>query len=127
MKDVDSGYSPGKRQFDFKIKPAGESLGLTSREIARQVRNAFYGAEALRQQRGRNEVKVMVRLPEAERASEYDLDNLLISTPDGTFVPLLQVADVERGRSYRSISRREGRRTTTVSARCRSRSGKPAS
>lgn len=116
VKDVDSGYSPGKRQFDFKIKPAGESLGLTSREIARQVRNSFYGAEALRQQRGRNEVKVMVRLPESERTSEYDLDNLLIKTPGGTFVPLMQVATVERGRSYRSINRREGRRTTTVSA-----------
>ncbi len=116
VKDVDSGYSPGKRQFDFRIKPAGEALGLTSRDIANQVRHAFFGAEALRQQRGRNEVKVMVRLPEDERASEYDLDNLLISTPDGTYVPLLQVATVERGRSYRDIKRREGRRTTSVSA-----------
>ncbi len=116
VKDVDSGYSPGKRQFDFEIKPAGESLGLTSRDIARQVRNSFFGAEALRQQRGRNEIKVMVRLPEAERTSEYDLDTLLISTPSGTFVPLAEVATVERGRSYRDIQRREGRRTTTVSA-----------
>lgn len=114
VKDVDSGFSPGKRQFDFKITPAGETLGLTSREIARQVRGAFFGAEALRQQRGRNEVKVMVRRPEAERTSEYDLEHLLISTPDGTFVPLMQVAEVERGRSYRGINRREGRRTTTV-------------
>ncbi len=116
VKDVDSGYSPGKRQFDFRIKPAGESLGLTSRDIATQVRHAFFGAEALRQQRGRNEVKVMVRLPDSERASEYDLDNLLIKTPGGTYVPLLQVASVERGRAYRDIQRREGRRTTTVSA-----------
>ncbi len=114
VKDVDSGFSPGKRQFDFKITPAGETLGLTSREIARQVRGAFFGAEALRQQRGRNEVKVMVRRPEAERTSEYDLEHLLISTPDGKFVPLMQVAEVERGRSYRAIKRREGRRTTTV-------------
>ncbi len=116
VKDVDSGYSPGKRQFDFKIKPAGEALGLTSRDIARQVRNSFFGAEALRQQRGRNEIKVMVRLPKDERASEYDLDTLLVSTPAGTFVPLSQVATVDRGHSYRDIQRREGRRTTTVSA-----------
>ncbi len=116
VKDVDSGYSPGKRQFDFQIKPAGEALGLTSRDIARQVRNSFFGAEALRQQRGRNEIKVMVRLPESERTSEYDLDTLLVSTPNGTFVPLAEVASVDRGRSYRNIERREGRRTTTVSA-----------
>jgi multidrug efflux pump subunit AcrB len=116
IKDLDSGYSPGKRQFEFQIKPAGESLGLTSRDIARQVRNSFFGAEALRQQRGRNEIKVMVRLPASERTSEYDLDRLLISTPGGTFVPLAEVATIERGRSYRDIQRRDGRRTTTVSA-----------
>ncbi|MGC1481346.1 MAG: efflux RND transporter permease subunit, partial [Chthoniobacterales bacterium] len=116
VKDVDSGYSPGKRQFEFRIKPAGESLGLTSRDIARQVRSAFYGNEALRQQRGRNEVKVLVRRPLAERMSEYDLDTLLISTPSGRFVPLAEVAEIDRGRSYQSINRREGRRTTTVSA-----------
>ncbi len=116
VKDVDSGYSPGKRQFDFKIKPAGEALGLTSRDIARQVRNSFFGAEALRQQRGRNEIKVMVRLPASERTSEYDLDTLLVSTPGGAFVPLAEVATVERGRAFRDIRRREGRRTITVSA-----------
>ena len=66
--DIDDGFSPGKQQIDFKIRPEGRSLGLRSREVARQVRDAFYGAEALRQQRGRNEVKVMVRLPWSERS-----------------------------------------------------------
>jgi multidrug efflux pump subunit AcrB len=115
-KDIDDGYTPGKRQLDFKITPEGESLGLTAAEIARQVRNSFYGAEALRQQRGRNEIKVMVRRPERERQSEYDIENLLISTPQGTFVPLMQVAEVQRGRAYTSINRREGRRTVAVTA-----------
>ena len=80
------------------------------------MRNAFYGSEALRQQRGRNEVKVMVRLPEAERGSEYDVETLMVRTPSGANVPLRQVAEVERRRAYTSIDRREGRRAVTVTA-----------
>jgi len=116
VKDVDDGYSPGKPQFDFKLKPAGRSLGLTSQEVARQIRSSFYGAEAVRQQRGRNEVKVMVRLPEAQRRQQFNLENLLIRTPAGTDVPLLEVAEVKRGRAYTSITRRDGRRTVSVTA-----------
>jgi len=114
--DVDDGYNPGKQQFDFKLRPEGRSLGLTSQEVARQIRSSFYGAEALRQQRGRNEVKVMVRLPESQRRQEFNIENLLIRTPAGTDVPLLQVADVTRGRAYTSIDRRNGRRTVTLTA-----------
>jgi len=116
VKDIDAGFSAGKPQLDFKMLPEGESLGLTSTDVARQVRNAFYGAEALRQQRGRNEVKVKVRLPQSERLSEYDIDKLRIKTPGGTYVPLKEIADLQRGRAYTSISRRDGRRTVTVSA-----------
>ena len=116
VKDVDDGYNPGKQQFDFKLKPAGRSLGLTSQEVARQIRSSFYGAQAVRQQRGRNEVKVMVRLPEAQRRQEFNLENLLIRTPAGTDVPLLEVAEIDRGRAYTSITRRNGRRTVTVTA-----------
>ncbi len=116
VKDIDDGFSPGKQQIDFKIKPEGESLGLTSLEVARQVRNAFYGAEALRQQRGRNEVKVMVRFPESRRVSEFDAERLMIRTPSKRFVPLIQVADVERGHAYTSIHRRNSRRTINVTA-----------
>ena len=116
VKDIDDGYTPGKQQLDFSIKPEGRSLELTSAEVARQVRNAFSGAEALRQQRGRNEVTVRVRLPENERVSEYHVENLMIRTPAGTFVPLLEIADVRRNRAYTAISRRDARRTVTVSA-----------
>jgi multidrug efflux pump subunit AcrB len=116
VKDVDDGYTPGKPQFDFTLKPAGRSLGLTSSDVARQVRNAFYGALAQRLQRGRNEVEVRVLLAQGERTSEYDIGQLLIRTPAGRNVPLLEVADVERGRAYTSIDRRNGRRTVTVTA-----------
>ncbi len=116
VKDIDDGYTPGKQQLDFSIRPGGQSLGLTSAEVARQVRSAFSGAEALSQQRGRNEVTVRVRLPENERTSEYHVEHLMIQTPAGTFVPLAEIATVERGRAYTSISRRDARRTVTVSA-----------
>jgi multidrug efflux pump subunit AcrB len=116
VKDIDDGFSQGKPQLDFRLLPTGQSLGLTVRDVAQQVRNAFFGAEALRQQRGRNEVKVMVRLPESQRESEFDIEQLLIRTPAGTDVPLMQVAQVTRGRAYTSIDRHNGRRTVTVSA-----------
>jgi multidrug efflux pump subunit AcrB len=119
--DIDDGYQRGKQQLDFKIKPEGESLGLNAQTVARQVRNFYYGAEVVRQQRGRNEVKVMVRLPLAERVSEYDLENLILQTPVGTEVPLREVVAKTRGRAYTSISRRNGQRTVTVSADVRPR------
>jgi len=115
-KDIDDGYSPGKEQMDFRIRIEGQALGLTASSVARQVRSSFYGAQALRQQRGRNEVKVLVRLPEEARSRESDVERLLIQTPAGTWVPLLEVADVDRGRAYTSISRRDGRRTVQVTS-----------
>ncbi len=116
VKDIDDGFTPGKLQLDFEMLPEGRSLGLSARDVARQLRSAFYGAEALRQQRGRNEVKVMVRLAKAQRVSEYDVEELIIRTPDGLEVPLRQVAQVQRGRAYTTITRRDGRRTVQVTA-----------
>ncbi len=122
VSDIDSGFTPGKPQIDFMLKPEGRSLGLTSAEIARQVRHAYYGAEAIRQQRGRNEIKIMVRLPEAERSTEFSLETLMLRTPSGGEVPLRDVVETQRGRAYTSINRREGRRTVSVSANVTPRS-----
>ncbi|MBI9112605.1 efflux RND transporter permease subunit [Maridesulfovibrio ferrireducens] len=116
VKDIDDGYSPGKRQLDFELLPEGRSLGLTPQGVASQMRAAYYGAEVLRQQRGRNEVKVMVRLPISERVSEYNLEEMIIRTPKGTDVPLREVVKIKGGRSYTSINRRDGRRVVSVSA-----------
>ena len=116
VEDIDDGYTPGKQQLDITLRPEGHSLGLTVQDVARQVRNAFYGAEALRQQRGRSEVKVKVRLPESQRVSEYDIEKLVVRTPAGRDVPLRHVAEVARGRAYTTIRRREARRTVTVTA-----------
>lgn len=114
--DVDDGFSPGKQQLDFTITPAGTSLGLSAQTVASQVRAAYYGTEVLRQQRGRNEVKVVVRRPETERVSEYDLEELMIMTPGGQEVLLRDVVNIKRGRAYTVIKRRDGRRVLSVTA-----------
>jgi multidrug efflux pump subunit AcrB len=120
--DIDDGFSPGKQQLDFRITPEGRSLGLTSQEVARQVRHAYYGAEALRQQRGRNEIKVMVRFPRAERISEYNLEEMILRTPAGSEIPLREAVIIDRGRAYTTIDRRDGRRIVTVTTDVRPRS-----
>lgn len=116
VSDIDDGFSTGKMQLDFRIRPEGSSLGLTSQDVARQIRAAFFGIEALRQQRGRNEMRISVRLPAAERISLQNITDFMVRTPAGTFVPLREVADVTQGRSYTSIERRNGRRIIAVTA-----------
>ncbi len=116
VKDVDDGFSPGKQQLDFTVLPEGKSLGLTAQDVARQVRNAFYGAEVLRQQRGRNEVKIMVRLPKSERLTQSHIDDLMIWTKTGKHIPLKEVVHVEQGRAYTEINRHNGRRNIQVKA-----------
>jgi multidrug efflux pump subunit AcrB len=122
VKDIDDGFAPGKQQIDFQIKPEGRSLGLRSQEVARQVRYAYYGAEALRQQRGRNELKVKVRLPREEREFEYNLEQMILWTPSGKEIPLRDAVSLKRGRAYTTIDRRNGRRVVTVSADVKPRS-----
>lgn len=114
--DIDDGFARGKPQFDFTMRSEGRSLGLTARELGSQVRHAFYGAEALRQQRGRNEVKVLVRLPESERKSLYNLEELVIRTPDGGEIPLARAARLKSGRAYTEINRVDGKRVLNVTA-----------
>ncbi len=114
--NVDNSYTDGKPQLDFRLRDEARAWGLTSTDVARAIRSSFFGAEALREQRGRNEVKVMVRLPEEQRTSEHDIERLVVGLPDGGTAPLAYVADVSRGRSPTEITRDEGRRTVTVSA-----------
>lgn len=114
--DVENGIDTGKPQLDLTLTSQASHLGLTATDIARQVRSSFYGAEALRQQQGRNEVKVIARLPEAERRTEYTIEELLLRTPQGGEVPLAEVADITRGRSWPVIERADGRRIIHVTA-----------
>ena len=113
--DVRDGFAAGKPQLDVALKPAGRSLGLTSDDVARQVRAAFFGAEALRLQRGRHEVRVMVRLPADERQSLAAVEDLIIRTPDGGETTLSQVAELKPGRAPTEVVRIDGRRVVSVS------------
>ncbi|MDH4095228.1 MAG: efflux RND transporter permease subunit [Betaproteobacteria bacterium] len=119
--DVRDDRDPGKQEVQFQLKPSARALGLTLESLSLQVRAAFFGAEALRVQRGRDEVRVYVRLPRAERASLADLARHRIRTPAGGFVPLHEVAELTLGYGPSTIVRRDGRRVSTVLAEVDSR------
>ena len=116
VKDVDVNTAAGKAQLSYKLKPEARSLGVTESDFARQLRAAVYGSEALRQQRGRNEVKVFVRYPKAMRISEALVEDFLIRTPSGGEIPLSEAATMERGHAYKTISRIGGKRVLSVNA-----------
>jgi len=122
VQDIDDGVEEGKKQYDFTMKPEAISLGLTASNVGQQVRAAFEGTEVLRQQRGRNEVKVKVRLPRDDRRRIHNLENLVLQTPDGGEVMLSDVVNVHEGRSYTTINRRNGLRTLTLNADVRPKS-----
>ena len=98
------------------LKPQAENLSVTLFDLARQVREAFYGAEAQRIPRVKEDVKVMVRYPESERLSVDDLDELRIRLPNGSQVPFNTVADVAIEPGYQKIERLDRERTLVVSA-----------
>jgi len=114
--DISDSFRDGKQEIVLSILPSAEPLGLSLDDLARQVRQAFYGEEAQRIQRGRDDVRVMVRYPSSERRSLADLENLRIRTPDGGEVPFYAVAAAERGRGYASIKRRDRQRVINVTA-----------
>ncbi|MGB5257106.1 MAG: efflux RND transporter permease subunit [Woeseiaceae bacterium] len=114
--DITNSVNSGGDEIRLKIKPEAEALGLTLSSLGRQVRQAFYGEEAQRIQRGKDELKVMVRYPVEERRSIADLRNMRIRTPDGEEVPFSSVADMSFGTGYSGISRLNRERTVTVSA-----------
>jgi len=112
--DIADNNRPGKRELKLAIKPGGETLGLRLADISRQARQAFYGDEAQRLQRGRDEVKVMVRYPESERQSINNLTAMKIRAADGTEIPFTSVASFDYGASAASIQRAERRRAIKV-------------
>ena len=114
--DIKDNYSSGKREIQLDIHSAAQSLGLRQADLGRQVRAAFYGVEAQRIQRGRDDVKVMVRYPLDERKSVENLEELRIRTPDGHEVPFDQVADFEITEGFSSITRVDRRRVVNITA-----------
>lgn len=114
--DIADSFETGKMELKLQLKDTGRLLGLTVEDLARQVRQGFYGYEVQRVQRGREDIRVMVRYPEEQRRSLADVERMRIRLPDGTEVPFEEVAEVDLGRGYATISRADQRRIVSVTA-----------
>lgn len=115
--DIQDSYEAGKREIRLRLKPESKHLGLNTQLLARQVRQAFYGEEVQRIQRGRDDVRVFVRYPKNQRESLYYLETMFIRLSDGTDIPLSEIAQIEYASSPSEILRIDRKRVITVSAR----------
>lgn len=114
--DVSDSFRGGKQEIQLTLLPEARHLGLTLSDLGQQVRQAFYGYEAQRIQRGKDDIRVMVRYPATERRSLGNLEAMRIRTADGVEVPFSSVAKATVGRGYTTIHRVDGQRVVTVSA-----------
>ncbi|MYF51448.1 MAG: hypothetical protein F4220_15045 [Gammaproteobacteria bacterium] len=114
--EVADSLNSGKPEMILTVTPAGEALGITLADLGTQVRQAFYGEEAQRIQRGRDDIRLMVRYTEQERRSLDSLYDLRIRTADGGEVPFTTVAEVRYGQGFPVIERTNGTRFAWVTA-----------
>ncbi|PVZ68907.1 efflux RND transporter permease subunit [Pelagibaculum spongiae] len=114
--EIRDSFQQGKQEVRISLKDEARDLGVTFNEIAAQVRQAFHGMELQQIQRGSDEIKVQLRLPEAERRSLWHLENLLINSPGGNAIPLQNLAEISYGLSSSRIKHYEQRRVLNVSA-----------
>jgi len=113
---VEDTFRPGKNELQVTLKPEAHAAGLTSDDVSRFLRAGYYGEEALRFQRGRDDVRVRVRYPQEERKTLSELEQTLITTPSGSKVPLIAVADFAFAQGYAAISGSNGLRRLVVMA-----------
>jgi multidrug efflux pump subunit AcrB len=114
--DIADSYRSGKQEIKLRLKPQAEALGLTLNELARQVRQAFYGEEVQRIQRGRDDIRVMVRYPKDQRESLGDLENMRVRLPGGEEIPFSIAAEVDQGFGFASITRTDRKRTINITS-----------
>ena len=114
--DVRSDHTPGIKEMQLTLRPEARTLGITLHELAHQVRASYFGAEALRIQRGVEDVPVYVRLPADERDAITDVESYFVRTPSGARVPLHHIAALTMGNSQPLIQRKDGKRVVTVTA-----------
>ena len=114
--EIADSMSDGKEELEIELTDQGLALGLNRVDVSQQVRNSFFGAQVQRIQRGRDDVRVMVRLPIEERRSVADLRDILIKTPAGGTVPLSHIATLVPGKSPSTINRIDRYRTLNVTA-----------
>jgi multidrug efflux pump subunit AcrB len=114
--DIDDDSRPGKWEYQVKVKPRAEAMGVSLADLAGTVRASFYGEEVMRLQRGRHEVKLMVRYPQEERRTLATLDDIRVTGPDGVKRPIGELADVSVQRGFSEINRLGQKRSITVTA-----------
>ena len=114
--DIADDNNPGKWEFQFKVKDEALATGITPTDLGETVRAAYYGAEVMRLQRGRHEVKLMVRYPEEERRSLADFSEIRVRTSDGGERPINELADIKVGRGFSEINRIDQKRSITLTA-----------
>ena len=112
--DVNDSRQTSAKEVQFTLKPLAYSMGLTLSEIASQVSYSFYGLEAQRILRDSEEVKVMIRYPLAQRSSVGHVDDVMIQAPNGTELPLSELADIILTDGVTRIRRENGNRTINV-------------
>jgi len=121
--DIDDDSRPGKWEYQMKVHPDAETIGVSLAEVASTIRGCFYGEEVMRLQRGRHEVKLMVAYPRDERRTFTVLDDVQVRGADGVDRPLAEVADVTAARGYSEINRLGQKRSITVTADVDANSG----
>jgi multidrug efflux pump subunit AcrB len=114
--DIRDDAAPGKIEFQIRVKDTAQSMGITSAELAETIRNAYYGAEVMRLQRGRHEVKLMVRYPTDERTSLAQFNEIRVRGVDGIERPITELAEITVTRGYSEINRLDQQRSITVTA-----------
>ena len=114
--EIRSSSAAGPEEIKLRVKPEAEAMGVTLASLARQVREAFYGAEVQRIQRDSHEIRVMVRYPRSERQSVGNLENMWFRLPDGRELPFDAVAEYDTARGYNTLRRLDGRNSITVRA-----------
>ncbi|MBB3204762.1 multidrug efflux pump subunit AcrB [Rhodopirellula rubra] len=114
--DISDDNTPGKWEFQFRVKDTALSTGVTPTDLGQTVRNTYYGAEVMRLQRGRHEVKLMVRYPKEERASLVNFREIRVSDGSGTMRPIGELAEIDLQRGFSEINRVDQQRSITISA-----------
>ena len=114
--DIDDDFDAGRREVQIELLDSARALGFTTQSLATQIRGAFYGIEARKLQRDREDVKIMVRYPQKHRTRLSDIESTWVAAADGTLVPFSEVARIKEGRAYATIKRKDQKRTVTVTA-----------
>lgn len=114
--DITDDFDAGRPELQIELLESARPLGITTESLALQVRAAFYGHEAKKIQRGREDVKIMVRYPPPFRRNIYDVESMYLKTPTGALVPFKEVARLREGTGYATIHRQDQMRTIKVLA-----------